>query len=753
MIDLAPGLGLGERFVLVRRLAEGAVSQVWLAEDLSRQRRVALKIFDPDTLDAPAAASRLRGEMQAARSLPPGTAVEMRELHEADGLMLLEMEYLPGGDLAQFRGRAFTVFAGTLAQVAEALAAAHERGLVHRDLKCANVLLDAEGRPRLADFGLATLPGAIAGGGSPYNMSPQQLRGEPVQPADDLYAFGAMLYELLSGYPPYYPDITPDRVLHEPVPALVPRAPASERARLLALRLLAKSPAERPASMQDVARELKRAAAEPAAEAAAAPATRPPVPLPPEAGRERRWLVPVIATSLLAAAAAVFIWLPRLVERQSGNAQATAVAAAAEQSERARREREATGAQAREREQAEQAREQFAARLATAETSNTSAWAVAQLSSAREAGAAAAGHFDRGEYRAAQSGWQDASATLAAAAEGRPAALAAALAAGAQALAAGQSEAAADAFKLALAIEPGNAGAQEGLDRAGRLDAVLAQVDAAAREERAGRLSAALAGYRKALAIDADTAAARSGAARVEAGLASEAYATAMSRGLAALAAGRDAEARAAFDRAQRLRPQSVEARDALAQLDRNQRAGKLEALGRKALAAEQAERWTEAKDSWSAALAIEPTLEPAQAGLERVTPRVDLQTSIDDAIGKPELLWTDAGRSAARILIASAAAMAPPRARLDASAARLESLVGEAETPVNVVLQSDGATSVVIYRVGGLGAFERREVALLPGRYAIVGTRSGFRDVRLDVVVPPGTMRGPIIVRCREPL
>ena len=62
-----------------------------------------------------------------------------------------------------------------------------------------------------------------AGGGSPYNASPQQLRGEPASPADDLYAFGALLYELIAGHPPYYPDITRDRVLLEPVPPLVPR--------------------------------------------------------------------------------------------------------------------------------------------------------------------------------------------------------------------------------------------------------------------------------------------------------------------------------------------------------------------------------------------------------------------------------------------------------------------------------------------------------------------------------------------------
>ncbi|HEY5719475.1 MAG TPA: hypothetical protein VIW02_03760, partial [Gammaproteobacteria bacterium] len=273
----------------------------------------------------------------------------------------------------------------------------------------------------------------------------------------------------------------------------------------------------------------------------------------------------------------------------------------------------------------------------------------------------------------------------------------------------------------------------------------------ATRDEREGRLAEARTAYRRALEIDPATVAAREGMARVESGLAAEAYATAMSRGLSAMTAGRVTEARAAFERAQALRPGAVEARDALQQLDGSQRAQRLEDLSRQALAAEQAERWGDAQAAWSAALAVEPALEAAQAGIDRVTPRVELQSRLDDLIDKPDRLWTGEGRATARNLVASAGAMPPPRAQLEASTARLEALVREAETPLKVVLESDGLTSVVIYKVGGLGAFQRREVALLPGRYAIVGTRSGYRDVRLDVVVQPATIRAPIIVRCRE--
>jgi hypothetical protein len=75
------------------------------------------------------------------------------------------------------------------------------------------------------------------------------------------------------------------------------------------------------------------------------------------------------------------------------------------------------------------------------------------------------------------------------------------------------------------------------------------------------------------------------------------------------------------------------------------------------------------------------------------------------------------------------------------------------AETPVRLPLESDGVTEVVIYRVGRMGTFQRREVELLPGRYAVVGTRPGYRDVRRDVEIPPGSEPGPVTVRCEEPI
>ena len=122
--------------------------------------------------------------------MPPECTVAVHGLERVDGRTFLVMEYLEGGDLGQMRGRSFESWSRAVDDVAAALEALHARGLVHRDLKCANVFLDADGHARLGDFGLAALAGSEETGHSPYNASPQQLRGEPAHPADDLYASG-----------------------------------------------------------------------------------------------------------------------------------------------------------------------------------------------------------------------------------------------------------------------------------------------------------------------------------------------------------------------------------------------------------------------------------------------------------------------------------------------------------------------------------------------------------------------------------
>jgi tetratricopeptide (TPR) repeat protein len=280
---------------------------------------------------------------------------------------------------------------------------------------------------------------------------------------------------------------------------------------------------------------------------------------------------------------------------------------------------------------------------------------------------------------------------------------------------------------------------------------VLALLDAAAQDEQAGRLTAAADGYRRALAIDGEAPGARAALGRLATDESTAAYQQAMSQGFASLAAGRTAAARAAFQKALNLRPGSAEPTEALAQLEQGQRASSLEALRTRALAAEQAERWDEALALYIEAQRLEPTLAFAREGRSRSAPRVELARRMRELVDHPEQIWTAQGRVVARSVLATAEQVGNAGAVLTRERGALAALVAAAETPVRVALHSDGITDVVVYRVGRLGTFDARELELVPGRYTIVGTRVGYRDVRREVLVEPGKPPQPVEVRCEE--
>jgi len=751
MKDLTPGLELGARFVLIRRLGRGGTAEVWLADDRERGEQVALKVLD-EKGTLPFSAAEKGNVPFSSSALPRDCVVAVHGIEQLEGRTLIVMEYLPGGDLGQFRGRSFESWSHAVDDVANALAAFHAAGLVHRDLKCSNVLLDGAGRARLADFGLSAQAGStLPPAGSPYNASPQQLRGDPALPTDDLYAFGALLYELISGHPPFYPDITRDRVLHEPVPPLVPRGVVPVGVRELALRLLAKSPRERPPSALDVRARLAASAGDESGLVEPLAHT-----LPADAGRgapRGNRVLPAAMIAVALAAVAAFIWLPERFTTQNAEIEQAARAEAEQQGLERQTREQRLAEQATTRAAAEAARAKFDAAFKALDERAAARWATVVFAAARDAGGAAVQRFEVEDYAAASERWEKAAAELAELEQQRPQALKDAMQAGAAALAQGKTAAARESFGLALAIEPGHAPATAGIERAGRLDQAFVIVDAARADESAGRLAAAEQGYRKALAIDAEAPGAREGIDRLAARRSGEAYAAAMSRGFADLAAGQGDAARASFQQALALRPASQEARDALAALNQGERAAALRLLEARARSAESDERWDEALVAWREAAALEASLAAAREGIARATPRAELQRRIDALNREPERLWDAAGRAEARTLIATAAATGNPRQRLAVAARELERLATAAQVPVRLRLQSDGVTQVTIYRVGQYGSFSERDVELLPGRYTVVGTRNGYRDVRQQVVLPPGAGASAVVVRCEEPI
>lgn len=198
-----------------RRLGAGGMGEVFLARDTRLEREVAIKKLPESVCRDPVARERLVREARAASKLNHANIVTIYAIEMLDGCDAIVMEYIDGLSLDQYRSQPERTLGELLAvslQIAEGLAVAHAAGVIHRDLKPGNVLVDHSGRPRIVDFGLAlsgrdarlTREGALVG--SPAYMSPEQVRGQAVDHRSDIFSFGVILYELLSGTHPFWAD-------------------------------------------------------------------------------------------------------------------------------------------------------------------------------------------------------------------------------------------------------------------------------------------------------------------------------------------------------------------------------------------------------------------------------------------------------------------------------------------------------------------------------------------------------------------
>ncbi|MFE2248993.1 serine/threonine-protein kinase, partial [Streptomyces lavendulae] len=288
---------LADRYRLDRRLGAGGMGEVWRGHDLALDRAVAVKVLLEAATNEELIARFRREATIGARLQHPGITV-VHDVGQHEGRLFIVMELLSGEDLgavlARERGGLPAAVAVDLAaQTAEALAAAHERAVVHRDLKPGNLFLLPGGRLKICDFGIAHSADATAGWtvtgrmfGTPPYMAPEQWRGEHVDARCDLYALGCVLYALLSGEPPFG-SAEPMYVLMrrhvEDAPLSLREAGVAVARELdrLVLALLAKAPADRPESAEAVAKALRNL---PVAPGGAGTGTPAPPGTPPRAG-------------------------------------------------------------------------------------------------------------------------------------------------------------------------------------------------------------------------------------------------------------------------------------------------------------------------------------------------------------------------------------------------------------------------------------------------------------------------------------
>jgi serine/threonine-protein kinase len=349
-IDLSGRTLAGYR--VLRKLGQGGMGQVYLAEQISLKRKVALKVLRPEVSATANALARFKSEAEAIAQATHANIVQVYDHGEADGILYMALEYVEGRNLKEYIARKGTpdlqLSLVIMRQVAAALQRAGELGIVHRDIKPENILLTRKGEVKVADFGLSrclegdrpalnlTQTGVTMG--TPLYMSPEQVEGKPVDSRTDIYSFGVTCYHMLAGQPPFQGgsafEVALAHVQKQPAPLSGVRPDLPARLCEIVHKMMAKSPADRYQTGRDLLRDIARlreslsggtaalspqptASVEPAAVTAVMPGeeTDTDGPPPPKKGRHGLVAAALVLTVLAAlAGGAIFAWRERVRE-------------------------------------------------------------------------------------------------------------------------------------------------------------------------------------------------------------------------------------------------------------------------------------------------------------------------------------------------------------------------------------------------------------------------------------------------------
>jgi serine/threonine protein kinase/Tfp pilus assembly protein PilF len=215
-LDFAPGQYFGKRYQIIEQVGKGGMGRVYKTLDKELNRIVALKMIRPELSVTPSMIKRFKKELVLASKVNHKNVCRIHDLGEAEGIKFISMQYIDGQDLKQF-----IIQSGKLTeekaiditkQICAALQAAHDEGVIHRDLKPQNIVLDKKGNAYVMDFGIAksleaeeaTRPGVVMG--SPAYISPEQAEGKDVDHRTDIYSLGAIMYEMVTGKPLFKAD-------------------------------------------------------------------------------------------------------------------------------------------------------------------------------------------------------------------------------------------------------------------------------------------------------------------------------------------------------------------------------------------------------------------------------------------------------------------------------------------------------------------------------------------------------------------
>src|SRR5262245_6992932 len=276
------GRMLGE-FQIIRSLGKGGMGQVYLAEQTSLKRKVAIKMLRPELAANATALKRFKSEAEAVAKLTHANIVQIYDVREKDGVHFMALEYVEGRNLRDYLAKKgppeLPVCLHIMTQVAGALQRAHKAGFIHRDVKPENILLTRKAEAKVTDFGLTralsdndqpvdlthqplslTQTGVVMG--TPLYMSPEQVQGKPVDHRTDIYSYGVTCYTMLAGTTPFRGasalDVALQHTQAEPAPLDSIRPDLPPELCAMVQKMMAKDPAQRYQNFKAIVRELTR---------------------------------------------------------------------------------------------------------------------------------------------------------------------------------------------------------------------------------------------------------------------------------------------------------------------------------------------------------------------------------------------------------------------------------------------------------------------------------------------------------------
>ena len=788
MQELREGIRLADRYALIKRIAAGGMAELWLAADDRADANVVLKFPSAELLSSAGHRELFRKEWQTGSRLMHAHIVRVFEYHDDDRPFYAQ-QHIDGPDIGALHAEPLENLLGPIGLVADALRYAHGKGVVHRDITARNILLDQRGAPYLIDFGIA---GARTGG-TPAASSPQQQAGEAPQAADDVYALGVLLHELLTGQPPGDSLSALRRPSGEAVPTAInklveqmldvdaERRPSAEEVHDA---LAAAGFPARAARLPDRFRG-GREAADVQIESVRPAARRSPADSPmPAARTEASGISPRTVYGALAVLVGLLVGvtflLPAAVDRSEPESPVETAAPSEEEATDAAEEdvdpqlvdvvpssgldggsagfsenlgQTSTDSAVLTKLDADEALGDLLSRLERLKYRGIERWGGQPYLDALDVYAEGDEAYLNRNYPTAGERYARATDMLDPFFDRIDAEFDKAMQSAKAAFDRADFVDAIRLYDLATAITPGNADAERGLARARNLEAVLDLMVQGQQFLDELALEAARIAFEKALELDPLWEPAQEALESVRARITQGSFESRMTEGFSALAAQDFGTARAAFNAAKKIFPNSREPGDGLLQVDQEERLFRIRTMESEAVALESSEQWETAVTTYEALLEVDGDLAFAKDGLARSRERAAVHRRIQDYIDEPDALSDPVNMQNATNLLLSLSRMAEVGPRLDDHKEVLARLLKRAATPLTVEFVSNNATEVSVYKVGRLGTFARTALELRPGTYVAVGVRNGYRDVREEFRVGPELELEPIVVQCEEPI